>query len=98
MWEKRERRLERQKERETASVLDIARGSVQHWRTSPWSTTVATPNLFKFSQSLSLSRSGGPTPFIYIPFNVSRVLFNRYAYLYASRREIFYYLINICFS
>lgn len=43
------------KKRKTANVLDIARGSVQHWRTSPWSSTVATPNLFSFPRRLSLS-------------------------------------------
>lgn len=45
---KGEKERDGQRRRETASMLDIARGSVRHWRTSPWSTTVATPNLFSF--------------------------------------------------
>lgn len=48
--------MDQKKEKDSECVLDIARGSVQHWRTSPWSSsTVATPDLFSFPRRLSLS-------------------------------------------
>ena len=70
----RERERKRQRKREKERVrLDIARGSMQHCRTSSWTTTVATPASSGFLFRLSLSHCGRPSSFTYeIPRNPRR--------------------------
>lgn len=81
-----------ERERKTASMLDIARGSMEHWRTSPWSTTVATPNLFSFSRRLSLSH--WCFYFMYISIvihlynNFKKYMYILFDYYWIKNREI----------
>lgn len=64
MAEPNSRESKKKREREEERVrLDIARGSVQHCRTSSWPTTVATPASSGFLLELSLSHCIWPLCF-----------------------------------